>query len=237
MVGEGEGGRKSRSLRFAIHEPGDLPKAEAFFSARTESGRRSLLSQRSATVPSFVPERGVFACRADGDARGPGRARYPKSNVFPKEQFDASSIWSRCDPGEQPHRRLRQQLFNPACFRRRRRCFGWRRQGWRGGRRIGAGRWSRRAAGGRSWRTADGRRGRTIGGRSRRAVGGRSRWPRFRRRWWTVGGRRWWTVAGRRWWLRFSGGEWSSLPRSIVVRFVFYDRRRLVLRGRALHRA
>ena len=80
-VGEGEGGCKSRSLRVAIHEPGDLPKAEAFFSARTESGRRSFAPQRPAPFPSFVSERGFFACRADGEARSPGRAGRPEFNV------------------------------------------------------------------------------------------------------------------------------------------------------------
>ena len=54
-VGEGEGG--GDSIRVAIHEPGDLPKADAFFSARTEIGSQA---HRSGTVPSFARSEGFF---------------------------------------------------------------------------------------------------------------------------------------------------------------------------------
>ena len=55
-----------------IHEPGDLPKADAFFSARTEIG---LPASTAGTVPSFAPERGVFHVVRHGGVRFTGRAR------------------------------------------------------------------------------------------------------------------------------------------------------------------
>ena len=44
---------------------------------------------------------------------------------FSKEQFDASSIWSRGDPFDRPRRRLRQQFVAADCLRR------WCRDNWR----------------------------------------------------------------------------------------------------------
>ena len=228
----GRGGRRriAKSDRVA-HPRARRPTEGRRFFLRADGERPPVLCSPGRDRSPRSPERGVFSCRADGDARGWAEPSV-QSSTFPKGAIRMRRLlWSRGDPFDRPHRCLRQQRFAAPCFRRWCRCHGRRRERWRGRRRNGAcrqRRGRRTVAGGRGWTVAGGR-GRTVAwgaraailsrswrsacGRRGRTVAGRRWWSPFSRRRRSACGRRRWTVAGRRRWSPFSRSRRSACGR------------------------